>query len=240
MEIHTHKVKEKDRENLVNLDFDDSVEIEFRPITSGLGFHHDGRDRISYAKVQGQKARTQNVPVGLKFRPQLSAPQLPKGSSGLEAFYSKNENVKKLECDFRENEKKEYQDAGYLQRIFSHFIDLIFVITLTALLPFGMFAASRIGLGQIISSLQSLEMITYGICFFTVLYFLYFSILDLGGTIGKALLGLKLVSTDQKNLTMRRTFFRSFISLCSLVLLGLPFLFDVTGKLSDTRVVKDV
>jgi hypothetical protein len=80
----------------------------------------------------------------------------------------------------------------------------------------------------------------FGASSFSIFYLSYFSILDLQSTPGKSLLNLHLLRENNKEVSLRDSFFRSVITLLSFVTLGLPCLIDFQGKLTDTKVVEDV
>ena len=67
---------------------------------------------------------------------------------------------------------------------------------------------------------------------------MYFSILDLSNSPGKTILGIRLVKSDDTQVSAKQTFTRALITLLSGVALFLPTLLDFQGRLSETKVVK--
>jgi len=51
-------------------------------------------------------------------------------------------------------------------------------------------------------------------------------------------MGIRLLKTDNTNVSVKNTFTRALVSLLSVVALFLPMLLDFQGRLSDTKVVK--
>ena len=69
-------------------------------------------------------------------------------------------------------------------------------------------------------------------------YLLYFTILDLIGSPGKNLVGIRLIRNDGGRLHFRHTFVRSIITILSSAVLFFPLLMDFQGKLTDTKIVR--
>jgi uncharacterized RDD family membrane protein YckC len=62
-------------------------------------------------------------------------------------------------------------------------------------------------------------------------------VLDLTGSPGKTIMGIRLLKLDNKEVTVKNTFTRSAVSLLSFIALFLPMVIDFQGRLSDTKTV---
>ncbi len=144
----------------------------------------------------------------------------------------------------RNSEEKIYVQADYkvasLSKQFLAFIIdlgmvLSFVLATVALLVF----VSRIELNILNQLISHQDKMIFGSAIFTIYFMLYFTILELNTTPGKALLGLRLVHGKNQNVRVSHTFFRSLFTLLSVPALMLPTVLDFQGKLSGTLVVQD-
>ena len=49
----------------------------------------------------------------------------------------------------------------------------------------------------------------------------------------------KLKSTNGENLSLRKVYLRSFITIVSFIAVGMPILFDLHSKLTDTKLIEN-
>ena len=73
---------------------------------------------------------------------------------------------------------------------------------------------------------------------FALFYLFYFTLLDLNSSVGKSLFTIKVMPVDKDQIEMKDTFIRAFVTLVSLMGLGIPTLLDFQGKLSKTTLKK--
>lgn len=239
----------------VNLDDFNISEDSFKPMTKGLGFHHE-QNRPAF------KATPKEVkPFGVTAKSQPKTSSLLKPMSekneatasahvptGLEAFYGTKGSTgsqtnmldKKMEAlaDKLVETKTQFKTASASIQFLAWAIDVLvvasFVATTGALLVF----ASGIQFEMFSRLISRQDLIAFSAAIFSIYYLLYFTILDLSASPGKTIMGIRLLKTDNKNVSVKNTFARALVSLLSVVALFLPMLLDFQGRLSDTKVVK--
>jgi uncharacterized RDD family membrane protein YckC len=240
--------------NDIHLSFDDFEisEDSFKPVTKGLGFHHDQK-KSSYFKnqstpkseVTNKTMTVQGVLNPLSTKNQNQAKnQAPKG---LEAFYSnldaevpppiqmKPETTDSLKLKVSETKKSE---ANIALQFLAYLIDVGLILTSVLAMVTLLIYISGLNAQSFLNVVGVNDALKFGASFFSIFYVLYFTILDLNSSPGKIIFGLKLMRLDGKAPSVYNTFMRSFICLISFFALGLPMLLDFQGRLSDTKVVK--
>ncbi len=231
----------------VNLDEFQISEDTFKPMTKGLGFHQDNRrpafvpspkEKRSFS--QSHTPVAQNISNGLAPK-HVSTNHLP---SGLEAFYG-NKPAQTLDSNttLELNEKKpefvnSFVTATTVSQFFAWAIDVSVIASFVALTGFLLVISSGIELNMYTKILTPNDMMLFSSAIFAIYYVLYFTILDLGATPGKTILAIRLVTIDEKDVTVKNTFLRALVSLLSGIALFLPMLLDFQGRLSDTKLVK--
>ena len=227
--------------------------VGFKPVTKGLGFHHkhDSKPTIpTYSVNKGTQNRFQNAPKSSGVPSSFSSSEAKSHTtvaSGLEAFYQTgNTSVETLQEPSlepkvqRTTKRKAVQTEAKASVVFGAWaIDATLITSLNIALH-GIFLLMT---GMSIESAQVLladqDFIIFSGVLFSILYLIYFSFFDLGQTIGKGMLGIRLVSEKAEKLTMTQTLTRAGISLASLVLLFFPLVLDFHGKISETKIIED-
>ncbi len=232
----------------VNLDDFNISEDSFKPMTKGLGFH------------QEQK-RSSFKPAPKEIKPFGSSRPLAKSTAasfakttqhiptGLEAFYSTkgtatvqvetNVFEKKIESVEEKIEtQKKYKTAGMPTQFFAWAVDVLVIASFVAVTGALLVLASGIQYQMFAKLISNQDLIAFGAAIFAIYYLLYFTILDLTASPGKTIFGIRLVKTDNTQVSVKNTFTRAIVSLFSGVALFLPMLLDFQGRLSDTRVIK--
>lgn len=243
----------------VNLDEFNIGEDSFKPMTKGLGFHQEQKKssfkplpkEIKPFGVTNTRSKITTVSEI------LSSNQMTKTSShhiptGLEAFYGtkgisskqnqiSDKNILEKKTDLVEEKiesKQIHATASVGAQFFAWIIDLLviasFVVVTGALLVF----ASGIDFKIFARIVEIRDLIIFTITLFAIYYLLYFTILDLNASPGKTIMGIRLLKTDNKNVTVKNTFLRALVSLLSSVALFFPMLLDFQGRLSDTKLVQ--
>jgi uncharacterized RDD family membrane protein YckC len=234
----------------INLDEFMISEDSFKPMTKGLGFHHDLK-RPSFkpapkevkpfgsaTSVSTKQMPTQ--PLSLSTQ-QKAAAHVP---SGLEAFYGQTQ-ASSVQTDTFSDLKEEtkvskpnHKTAPMMSQLSAWIIDVLVIASFVAITGALLVLASGIEI-QMYSKLISMQDLgIFAAAMFSIYYLLYFTILDLSASPGKTMMGLKVVKSDGKSISVRNTFSRAFISLLSGIALFLPMVLDFQGRLSDTKVVK--
>lgn len=232
----------------------DEMAFEFKPITKGLGFHHkEEKKSIARARTQVKKSplRSSSSTTTQKAILQRSMESSP---DGLSAFYSSTEaDITQLVQTPEAKQVTDKQETNKLRHklnkeapkylcAMAWIIDMIILtgaLFSVSLLTLNLIEMTHIELLRI---LGVFDLTLYGIGIFSLFYITFFSLLDLVSTPGKALLGLKIVSSLENSqsdrVTLGQTTVRSIVSLFSIPLFAMPMLFDFQGKLSDTKIVK--
>ena len=243
----------------INLDEFNIDEDSFKPMTKGLGFHQEQK-RTSFKPLPKEvkpfgTARTQpKASAVLSSMPgsqaaKVSASHMP---TGLEAFYgakgnpgnqnqiiSQNDHEKKLELnDISVSNKVNYEAASIGIQFFAWIVDLLVVASFVAITGALLVFASGIQFQILVRLISTQDLMAFTSAIFSIYYLLYFTILDLSASPGKTIMGIRLLKTNNTNVTVKNTFTRALVSLLSSVALFLPMLLDFQGRLSDTKVVK--
>jgi hypothetical protein len=255
---HTPQTKKKSL-TIADFDFSDEVDdlnnLNFKPINKGLGFHKDE------PKVQKKLATPSKLaPISARNQPRpeitenlksatLEKEYISERPQELSAFYAKKIEepaVKKLEKKLTpkpitkkvlKNIKKEKPAPVFLQ-VTAWCIDTVFVLMILGVTLSILSLVSGIEISYFREMVLNPEVSIYMAGLFFIYYLLYFSVLDLAGTFGKSLMGIKLSTVNNKPLRVKHTFVRAFISLTSFLAVGLPLVMDFQGRLSETKVVR--
>jgi uncharacterized RDD family membrane protein YckC len=230
--------KEFDEQNLQFIIDDFEIDgLDFKPVTSGLGFHGE-KEKITPSFLEDQKPKRRDYSPLKKERTLQHTPQamnLDHMSKGLESFYGKRAAPKQ---EVEKIKKVEVKAAKLSHQLTSYTIDL-FVISLSLVMTSGLFC-------WLAFSDLSLPVykyfLSYNYDFIALLgllyYIVYFTLIDGVGSIGKRMLSLRVVSkSDKKNPTLVQMFNRSFLCLLGSLFLFIPSILDIHGRLSDTTVV---
>ncbi|TDJ05896.1 MAG: hypothetical protein E2O68_05680 [Deltaproteobacteria bacterium] len=191
----------------LNDEFDD---ISFKPLTKGLGFHH-------------QKETNRPRPFRPSPRPQTYTPP------PTQTF---REPVNKVK------QQKILVLGSFKDRILAFLVDFGIVSLITGLTLTTLVYGANLNIQVLISILDTYEIILFASSIFSLYFLLYFSILDLSSTVGKSLMGLELKLENGKRPLLGNTFPRAVVTLISLALLGLPLLSNFQNRFSESEVFK--
>lgn len=242
----------------IDLDEFQISEDTFKPMTRGLGFHHDTK-RPSFkpapkeVKAFGSAKSPMNqslhsMPTSIGAAPKTTpnAAQMP---SGLEAFYgtksastTDTQNLFEKPIHEKVETKKEKtisaKSASQTSQLLAWVIDILVIASFVALTGALLVFASGIEFNMYSRLISPQDLAIFATAIFSIYYLLYFTILELSSTPGKTIFGIRLVTASGTEVTVKHTFTRALISLLSGVALFLPMLLDFQGRLSDTKVVK--
>ncbi len=221
-------------------DLDNLDEIEFKPITKGLGFHKDKKAvSIGHRNLERETLPTQKSN-------KISDMGASTTTQGLQKFYSSSQTS--IHQDIRINtvpkthkKKKKivsYESATIGETFIAYIVDLFLIFGLLGITFLLLSRAVGIGPLDIVSLLPMKQGYVYLSLLFSIFYLFYFTVLDMNASPGKSLMGIRVLTIKGKRVEMRHTFTRSLVALLSLPLLCLPLAFDIQGKLSDTKLVK--
>ena len=210
------------------LDEFDIESYKLKPLNKGLGFHESEPERLSTRS----KFKT-------SLEKRLERENSLEGIDSLKAFYNMPVTDNKKVLKKKVPKKKE---AEFFLQFFAWLLDLIFIglIASMAILGMGLMAHifDKTSLKMVVLTLTRINGLMGMGVLFTITYLLYFTYGDIATSLGKKIIGIKLVTKSGKNPTSRMTLVRSLVTVFSLAFLGIPMLFDFHGKLSNTKIVR--
>ena len=138
-----------------------------------------------------------------------------------------------------DEEKKQLNPSKPDKVFFAWFVDTFIVLSVIAAAIVTLFTLTGIPLSNVSHFLSNQSSIGFVSLFFLVFYLIYFSVLDLGASPGKALLGTSIESTSGESLRLSQTFTRALIQITSIFFLFIPLYFGLHNEWSQTRSVED-
>jgi hypothetical protein len=211
----------------------DDIDFDFKPITSGLGFHQHKTTEIKPTFHESQSLSMNSMP--------MPAPMARKENqiyqNELSAFYGRETQVAEPVVALKK--EKIFRLATKSQRVLAYVLDLGLVLSSVALVLTIMSRLIEKDLVEVWTTYPN-EITPLVLVLFTGFYMMYFSIFEktFQSTLGKNLLGITVVDLDNKNQSFIMLIFRTFISLMNFVSLGLFSYFDLQNKVSNSKVVK--
>jgi uncharacterized RDD family membrane protein YckC len=238
--MHEKHINEETNTIKFNFDDFDIEEFELKPVNKGLGFHK------SEERVRPMK------PLPVSIEP-LKKHMSSKQSMNPPKMLAKSEiSIGALEADkpiFMKEAVKSHsieetrsvlQRAKATDRALAFLVDLIIILVMMigvgAVLMFALDQPMNVKSAQ--AMIVNIEILPFILGVFSLLYLLYFSVMDMQSSLGKELMGLTVKNISQANLAFMQSFLRTFISLLSFVALGLPLLLDFHSRLSESSVFK--
>lgn len=220
--------------NLPQLPSDDSFldDFDFKPITSGLGFNHSQPEikPVIYAE------KTLKAPTPIQQAPFKKESNVYQNDLSL--FYgqtqsSPQEPFKEIKAEVV------YINAPKSQRIVAYVLDLSLILSVLSIVLTIMTKTIEMDLIEVWSTYPN-EITPLVLVLFCGFYMMYFSIFEKAcqSTLGKNLMGIRVVSFENKVQDLGLLVLRSFISLTSFVSLGLFFYFDLQNKVTRSKVIK--
>lgn len=246
--MNTQVGEEQKAKISLNLDEFDIDSYDFKPVTKGLGFHDplEKSKRVKTAKTQVHpQTRARVNKINLSTNHLQNTPTTvsdPSLMTGIDALYGNKpleENLKPQQAE-RKAVKVKRKEATTMQMAGAFILDLLLVslINIVLFVAFYGFAFKTISIPGIKSFI--LTSLPFFAILFSLIFITYFSLLEPMVTWGKRLWGIKTVLVGSNNpVTIKSSFVRALISLCSFPLLFFPLIFDFQGKLSDSSVVQD-
>ncbi len=225
--------------------------VEFKPLTSGLGFKNGDdlkHDLLQQKALNSFKAKQKTEPLA----PKVSE---AKDFGELAPFYDETANIPRPiteaslnrvnieEKTMPEEEhyiERELKEASIFLRGLAHLIDISIVLFFTSLTALLILYIGALNLNE----LTGLGLIDEGMLFagtlFILFYFCYFTFSDSSknSSLGKSAVGLLLLEKNGARPNVRSTFFRSFITILSYPLFCLPLMAGLQDKLSGTIVTE--
>ena len=236
-----HEISEK-VDQLFSLEGENSL---INVADKGLGFHAPKkRDEKKIAQKKSFKLNNQ-VFQGQKNISQMSVPKTKsddtfagEASVDLNIFNQVGQN-NEVKISSLEEEKVQLNPSKPDKVFFAWFVDTLIVLLVIAAAMIMLFTLTGIPLSNLSQFLSHKSSIGFVSLFFLVFYLIYFSILDLGTSPGKALLGTSIESTNESQLRLSQTFTRALIQITSIFFLFIPLYFGLHNEWSQTRSVED-
>lgn len=214
----------------------DEIDFDFKPITSGLGFHHDKTTEIkpAFTDAVTHQTRPSTIPVKSVLRKENENQFY---QNELSIFYGNQAPVTQPEV--APIKEKIIRQATKSQRVVAYVLDLGFVLSCLGLVLTVMARMIHMDLVEVWSAYPN-EITPLVVTLFVGFYLLYFSIFEKTpqSTLGKNMVGIKVVDLDNRAQSMIMLMLRSLTSLMNFVSLGLFSYFNLQNKISNTKVIK--
>lgn len=212
----------------------DDIDFDFKPITSGLGFHHQKATEVKPVMPE----RTVAV------SPMASQASYPKKETAsvyqndLSLFYGQTPVVEEVP-QIKVKEEKYYRLATKPSRFFAYLTDLMFVAGILGMVLTVMARTISMDLMEVWSQYPN-EITPLVVTLFCGFYLIYFSIFEksVSSTLGKNIFGLRVMTEDNKSLSLITLVGRTTVSLLNFVSLGLFSYFDLQNKVTGSKVIR--
>lgn len=259
--------KAQDSFDLDKFDNDD-FDLEFRPITNGLGFRDTEEKKKDFIKKKALNRLNEKKNTVLKSSVENSTRSFNRGD--LQAFYEKSDpqdfSLDKLlgkEIDATPDLTEEKQvktsleaisetpekinstinsptEAAFSFRVFAYLTDLI-IVTCTWVLTLVLFSfIAEVGSEIYLMKPLPIDLLAMTGILYLCYYVFYFTFMDTtkSSSIGKALVNINVRNLEGERASVLRTFLRSILSILNTLLLGLPSLFGALDKITGTKVLR--
>ncbi len=233
------------------IDLDD---ISFMPMTEGLGLLNNPQK--TFSKTTLKSSRSVKSPLALLGSglsanlPSVNDQQIQQAS--LRNFYDFNQKDSVGERQLARDKKitsmtqakvaeakQLKKTVKYISQPLAWLIDITIIALAVTTTFFFFWISSGISLPTLNKIISTNELMVFSSSIFALYYLIYFSILELSATPGKAILKIKITKVDNEEINIKNTALRATITLISFLVAGLPLLMDFQGKLSDTQVEKN-
>lgn len=212
----------------------DDIDFDFKPITSGLGFHHNKTTEIKPAFHESPMPVQNSAPITQGFRKE----QAPVYQNDLSLFYNRETAVTAAPIEEVKVEKV-FRKATKTQRSLAYVLDLLLVGSVLGLVLTVMARLIDMDLIEVWTAYPN-EITPLVVILFTGFYLMYFSIFEKtsSSTFGKNMLSIRVVNHKNHSPSFSVLLLRSFVSLANFISLGLFSYFDLQNKICSTRVIK--
>lgn len=214
--------------------FVEDIDFDFKPITSGLGFHHQKVTEIKPI-IAERTVAVAPMPSYQTHKKEMNVYQ-----NDLSMFYGQSQTETLPNPDIVLKEERYFKPATKTQRIFSYITDLMLVASLLGIVMTVMARTISMDLLDVWTQYPN-EITPLVVTLFCGFYLLYFSVFEKANqsTLGKNLFGLRVVGFNDKPLSLISLLARSSISLLNFVSLGLFSYFDLQNKMTNSKVIRN-
>ncbi len=218
----------------------DDFDFEFKPITSGLGFHQPKTPEIKPVFTD-RIPSVPSTPVGAP----LGKKEMNVYQNDLSLFYGQasasqpTATLAPSQVEAEEVVEEPYRTATRSQRVFAYVTDLTLICSVLGIVLTVMARTISMDLLEVWSQFPN-EITPLVITLFCGFYLMYFSIFEKASqsTLGKNLFHLRVLGTDDRPLALSSLLLRSVVSLLNFVSLGLFSYFDLQNKVTGSKVVR--
>jgi uncharacterized RDD family membrane protein YckC len=206
-------------------------DFDFKPITSGLGFHHT-KTTQDIKPVFTDRIHQPLVPAtALPVKNEMNVYQ-----NDLSLFYGSEITEKKEKMI---TEEKIVRMASSSSRVGAYLLDLLMVLSLLGIVLTVMARTISMDLMRVWEMFPH-EITPLVLVLFAGFYLIYFSVFEKSesSTLGKSIFKIKVVDLEQKPLPFATLMIRSFISLANFLSLGFFSYFDLQSKVTGSKVIK--
>lgn len=217
----------------VNPDMD--FDFDFKPITSGLGFHHQ--------KTTEAKSFITERKVAAAPTPTLSTPKKEMNiyQNDLSLFYGQELPAEETMAlpETKITNEKVFVKGTAVERSSAYILDLLLITSILGMVMTVMARTISMDLMEVWTEYPN-EITPLVLTLFCGFYLMYFSIFEKteNSTLGKNLFGLRVTGTDHKSLSLVTLVMRTTISLLNFASLGLFSYFDLQNKATSSKVVR--
>ncbi len=224
------------------LESDLEMDFDFKPITSGLGFHHQKNTTEIKPVIIERATVTQSV-----SRPNSQLHVKPVKAdmnvyqNDLSMFY---DHGQKQDAEIRAEKIEESAHRGIRlatrpERVFAYGLDLFLIVSVLSLTLMLMARATDMDLIAVWTEYPN-EITPLVVSLFVGFYVMYFSIFEKNATstLGKGLLGIRVVDMDNNDQRFIILVLRSVISLLNFITLGLFSYFDLQNIVTNSKIIR--
>lgn len=215
----------------------DDIEFDFKPITSGLGFHQKPTE-IKPAFTE-RTMSIPTVPVTPVSTPKRQ-PEMNVYQNDLSLFYGQTQAPEAAPVQETKTEEiKYYKLATKPQRVFAYLSDLLLVTSILGIVLTVMARTISMDLMEVWSQYPN-EITPLVVSLFCGFYLIYFSVFEKSSsTLGKTMFNLRVMGNDDRPLSLMALLMRSLVSLLNFVSLGLFSYFDLQNKVTSSKVIRN-
>jgi uncharacterized RDD family membrane protein YckC len=214
-------------------------DFDFKPITSGLGFHQNKTSEIKpIAPEKPFQTMSSPAPVQ-KTQIQPLKPDMAVYQNDLSMFYGREAAQQAATPLIEERVEKVYKVAAKSHRVLAFVLDLLLITSVVGIMMTIMAHATDMDLMEVWKTYPN-EITPLVVSLFCGFYLMYFSVFEKSSssTLGKNLLGLRVVDLHNKEMNFMSLMLRSFITLVNFLTLGLFSYFDLQNKITSSKVIK--
>lgn len=213
----------------------DDIDFDFKPITSGLGFHHQKATDVKPVVTE------RTVAVSPLSQP-MASPKKSENTiyqSDLSLFYGQAPQQTIPATELKVEETKYYRLATKPQRVFAYLTDLLLISSILGIVLTVMARTISMDLVEVWATYPN-EITPLVVTLFCGFYLMYFSIFEKASqsTLGKNLFGIRVTGLNDKSLPLMSLIVRSTVSLLNFVSLGLFSYFDLQSKVTNSKVIR--